>query len=444
MKTKANILKKSKTLSPERGATMVDLLLTVALIAIVLPFIFNFQKSRIERAKNIAAVAEMGIIQAALERYIDSRGKELMLPVGRNITSVKMADLAEYGVPQDSVEKRGDNFQIRILKSQNREGHSTLQGIVVLNERDITPLRAREIVNIGGDKMGFVEEGRAFGAFGTWAANASDLGIQGSGGIIETTKITLDQDKFLWRVPSENADDATMLSPLNLAGHDIVNAKFLDAAYVEFEEILKAAEIVADKTIFQTRTTLDKNYETSDAAIAGTLSADSRNMDISGTLSLSGTGKFTSFTADDLQVVNLNLSGLSISTTNSKSKAAILKVNQTIDMVTGHISAMFATVGFTGSITPKLVVKNRIEDSTNSDYFWDASGGSARLSDISIPELNRMATLISSRESGAGTDSKKLFDTAAANKNATVSDFMNAISKIQNRVSVKYRQLNLD
>lgn len=429
--------------SSQRGATLVDMLLMLALVAIVLPFIFSFQSTRIERAKNIAAAVEMEAVQQALERYIDFHKKELLAPVSKNITRVRITELEQYGAPTNSIEKHGDNFQVRIIKSQNREGHATLQGIVVLNDVEITPLRTREIINLGNDRMGFVEQGKAFGAFGTWHANTSDLGISSNGGIIETTKTTLDQDEYLWRIPSENTADATMLSPLNLGGHDISNGKFIDAATIQFEEILTAGQIIANQTIFQTRTTIDKGYKTSDATVAGTLSADSRNMEISGTLTLTDSGRFTSFTADDLWVNNLNLAGLSISTTTNN-KVATLKVNQTIDMVAGHINAMFATVGFTGSITPKLYIRSRIEDPGNTGYFWDAPTNTARFMDISIAELNRMATIILGRESITGTVSTQLFNTAATNKNATAADFTNAIRDIQNRVRIKYRQLNLD
>jgi hypothetical protein len=166
-------------------------------------------------------------------------------------------------------------------------------------------------------------------------------------------------------------------------------------------------------------------------------------MDISGTLTLSDTGKFTSFTADELWVNDLNLSGLSVST-SSASKVATLKVNQTIDMVAGHIATMFATVGFTGSITPKLYIKTRLEDSVDSYYFWDIFDATARFFDLSVPELNRMATLIVSKESGNGTVAGQIFGVAATNKNATVADFSNALSEIQNRIRIKYSQLNLE
>jgi hypothetical protein len=445
MDQKQKLFEKSDAV--QSGATMVDLLLTMALVAIILPFIFNFQKNRIERSQNIAAATEMDAVRAALERYIEFNKGDLLAPVGKNITRVRASDLIEYGAPGDAMEKRGDRFQIRVLKSQNRQGHASLQGIVVLNDDKITPLRTREIVGMGGDKMGFVEGTTAFGAFGAWHANTSDLGISGAGGIIETTKTTLDRDEYLWRVPSDNAADATMLSPLNLGGHDVMDAAFVNAAAIRFDEILTAGEIVTDKTVFQTRITLDKSFETADATVTGTLSSDSRNMEIHGTLSLADTGKFSSFTANDLWVNDLSLSGLSVSTeAGTYGNAAILKVSQTIDMVGGHISAMTATVGFTGSITPKLNIKTRLEDSIDSSYFWTVSGGSAaaRLSDISMPELNRMATLAVSKEKGGGTISGQVFGAAATNKNATAADFMNAIADIQRRVRAKYRQLNLE
>ncbi|MDR2412926.1 MAG: hypothetical protein LBD50_01810 [Rickettsiales bacterium] len=428
----------------ERGGMMAELLLTLALVALVLPFIINFQKSGIERAQNIATVKEMELMQTALERYIDFHKSELLAPIGKNITRVKVPDLEEYGAPARPIEENSEKFQIRIIKSSDREGRATLQGVIVLNDPDISPIKTREIVNIGGSKMGFVEKGKAFGAFGTWRANTSDLGIGGKSGIVKTTKTTLDKEQYLWRIPSENTSDATMLSSLNLAGHNIVDAKFTDGRYALFEEILKSKIFAAGKIIFQNRTTIDKNLKTGDAIVAGTLSADSRNFDIYGTLSLSDTAKFSSFTADKLWVGNLNLSGISIAAETGK--PAVLKVNQTMDMVSGRISAMFATVGFTGSLTPKLVIRSRIEDSANSGYFWDASTSSAaaRFSDVYIAELNRMAAISASKEAGEKTASGQIFKAVVTNKNATASDFINAISEIQNKVRIKYRQLNLE
>ena len=105
---------------------------------------------------------------------------------------------------------------------------------------------------------------------------------------------------------------------------------------------------------------------------------------------------------------------------------------------------MFVTVGFAGSITPRLVVYDRIEDSTNPNYYWDAEYGVANLADVTLQELNRMAPLAVYAENATSTDSGRIFNAVVTNKNATASDYMNAINQIQNAVSAKYRQLNLE
>jgi Tfp pilus assembly protein PilE len=426
----------------QRGGMLVDLLLTVALVAIVLPFIFNFQRDRINRARDMQLTREMSIVQTALERYINAHRTELLTPVGKNITRVSIADLGEYGISDDLVQKYGDDFQLRILKSNNRSGHQTLQGVIVLNNSEITPMRTRALVNMGNDKLGFVDGNQAFGGFGTWRANTSDLEISENNGIVGTTKTTLDNELYLWRLPSENAEDATMLSGLNLSGHNIINSKMLNADGMQFEEFLTADKIIADKTVFQTQTTLDQKFQTNDATVAGTLSADSRTLNVANALTLSDTAKLSNFTADNLWTDSLNLSGLSINIAVS-GDVPVLKVNQAIDMASGYITTMLATIGFTGSITPKLYVHSRVEDSTNSAYYWDAASSDANLADISIGELNRMAAIALADESAAGTGATQVWATVVANKNATASDFMRAITEIQKRVRAKYSRLKL-
>lgn len=427
----------------QNGGMLVELLLTLALVAIILPFIISFQKSRVERAENIAITKHMEIVQSALEKYIDFNKKELLKPVGENITRVEIKDLTEYGADEDSIKKYGDNFQMRVVKSKDQNGHATLQGFVVLNDKDISTIRTREITNLGNGKIGFVEKGKAYGGFGIWHGDAVDFGIEGLKGIVGTTGTTLDSDEYLLRMPSDNISDGTMLSNLNLGKHNIVGAKFLDSDSAKFEEILKTEKFVSDKIIFQNRAIVDKNFESTEAVVAGALSSDSRGMEISNTINLADSAKFSNFITDNLWTTNLNLSGLSISSNNSN-QAVILKINNTVDMVAGNVTALFVTVGFDGSITPKLVINNRIEDSTDSNYYWDVSGNTANFSDVSFGELNRMAALAVKSESGTNTSTGQAFNTVVSNKNATASDFMNAVSEIQKAVKSKYSQLNLD
>ena len=423
-----------------RGSMLVELLLSVALAALIIPFLFRYQHSSIERAQNIAITNQMTEIQVALERYIVANRDELLRTVGRNITRVELDELAEFGVPQSVLDAGDEKYQLRILKSSDASGQSTLQGVIVRASDDITPLRTREIVNLSGGSMGFVDGTHAYGTFGAWHTDALDMGVDIDNGIIETTSVNRDNALYLWRVPSENPDDAKMMSPLNLGGHDIKNAAFINSDYATFNEGLTAKEIVSDKIIFDNRTTIDAVFSTDAATVSGMLSSDSKNMEISGRLSLADTAKMSSLTAENLWVSKLTLSGLSIEADHD---LALLKINQSLDMTSGRIEAVFVSVGFAGSMTPRLVVYDRIEDSTNPQYYWDVKSKTARFSDASFVELNRMATLATYYEGDNSTSAGQIFGAVSANKNATVSDYMNAISEIQKRVSAKYRLLNL-
>ncbi|MBR1953760.1 MAG: hypothetical protein IKA25_01665 [Alphaproteobacteria bacterium] len=422
------------------GSMLVELLLSVALAALIIPFVFRYQHSSIERAQNIAITNQMTEIQVALERYIVANRDELLRTVGRNITRVELNDLAEFGVPQSVLDAGDEKYQLRILKSSDASGQSSLQGVIVRASDDITPLRTREIVNLSGGSMGFVDGTHAYGTFGAWHTDALDMGVDIDNGIIETTSVNRDNALYLWRVPSENPDDAKMMSPLNLGGHDIKNAAFINSDYATFNEGLTAKEIVSDKIIFDNRTTIDAAFSTDAATVSGMLSSDSKNMEISGRLSLADTAKMSSLTAENLWVSKLTLSGLSI---DADDDLALLKINQSLDMTSGRIEAVFVSVGFAGSMTPRLVVYDRIEDSINPQYYWDVNSKTARFSDASFVELNRMATLATYYEGDNSTSAGQIFGAVSANKNATVSDYMNAISEIQKRVSAKYRLLNL-
>lgn len=425
----------------QHGSMLVELLLSVALAVVVIPFVFRYQQNAIVRAENIAITNQMTEIQVALERYIVANRADLLNTVGKSITRVKMSDLAEFGVPTDIVENDANKYQLRILKSSDSTGQATLQGVVVRSTDDITPLRTREIVSLGGGNMGFIDGTHAYGTYGAWHTDTVDMGLNLTDGIIGTTTISRDNSLYLWRVPSENAADATMMSALNLGGHDIVGAKYFDSKFADFAEMLVAPKIVSQNIIFQNRTTLDKTFNTKNATVSGILSADARNMEITGDLTLADVGKFSSLTSKNMWVANMTLGGISI---DAEDDLATLKINQSLDMTSGYISAIFVTVGFTGSITPRLVVGSRIEDSINPSYFWDVSSKTAHFADVSFAELNRLATLASYYESDPSTVATQIFGAVSANKNATAADFMNAITEIQTRVRAKYRLLKLE
>ena len=425
----------------ERGGMLVELLMSVAIVSVVLPFLFRYQQDSIVRAENIAVARQMQDVQSALERYIMINRDKLLVVAGRSITRVDIGDLLEYGVPESIVSEDADKYQLRILKSSDATGQATLQGVVIMTDDTISPMRTREIVSVGGGDMGFVEGTHAYGTYGAWHTDTIDLGIEATNGIVGTTPVNRDNSLYLWRVPSDDADDAKMLSGLSLGGHDIVNVSKFDVSSSGFDETLQSISIAADKVVFTNRTTIDSAFETKNATCVGSLTSDGKTMEIAGTLSLSDLGKFSSFNTANLWVSNLELSGISIADTT---KVTLLDINQNLDMTGGRITALYTTVNFAGSITPRLIVHDRIEDSIHPEFYWDLKNGQATFADLSLAELNRMATLAVQKESDSATVSTQLFGTISANKNATAADFMNAINEIQKKVRAKYQMLNLE
>ena len=423
-----------------RGGTLVELLLSVALATIAIPFVFNYQHRAIERTQNIAIAKQMNDIQGALERYIIAHREKLLMPVGQNITRVDISELTSYGVPQHIVTDMQGIYQLRIVKSSDAGGNASLQGVVIRTGDDVTPMRTREIVGLSGGTMGFVDGTHAYGTFGAWHTDAIDLGTDIDDAIIETTAVNRDSALYLWRIPTKNPDDAKMMAALNLSGHDIGDATFINANTMDFSEDITATNISARDITFQNRTTIDRNFKSNNATVSGIFASDSKDINIANTLTIADTAKTTSVNAEKLWVSNLTLGGLSVSADDD---LAILNVNQSIDMTAGRINAMFVTVGFSGSISPKLVVYDKVADSVQNDFCWDAKNKTANFMDASFVELNRMATLAIRYEGDMTTESGQLFNSVSANKNATVADFMNVINEIQIRVQNKYRMLNL-
>ena len=422
-----------------RGTVLIEFLLTIALAGTLIPFIYSYQTRAIARAENLRVTRQMQHIQTVLEHYIVQNRESMLQTLGRNIIRIKLSDLVEYGLDADFAKDMADKYQLRILKSRDAGGQSTLQGVIVFNDEDLTSVRTREIVKMGDDKIGFIDGTRAYGGFGTWRADTVDLGIGATSGIIQTTAMTRDNAMYLWRVPSDNASDATMASVLNLGDRDINNATFVNADGMSLEESLDIGRLMATDVIFKNRTTIDSQYNTQTALVSGTLSGDSKSISINGSLSLGDFAKLSSFTADNLSVTTLTLGGLSV----PSGSLSTIRVGGSLDMTEGRVSAMYVTVGFTGSITPRLGVKSEIVDSTNPSYYWDGNTRVANLGDINSSILSDMATRILRRESVYGSISTKIFSAVTSNKNATMGDFMNAINDIQKNVRGKYQMLNL-
>ena len=104
----------------QHGGMLVELMMTIALAAIIIPFVFRYQQTAVNRAKNVAITRQMENVQTALERYIIENKTELMKPTGRNISRVKISKLIDYGLPEYIAQTYENNYQLRVLKSVDK------------------------------------------------------------------------------------------------------------------------------------------------------------------------------------------------------------------------------------------------------------------------------------------------------------------------------------
>ena len=274
----------NKHFNLEFGGMLMELMLSLALAAIMIPFVVKYQKNTIERARNIAIVKQMENVQAALERCI-FENRSTILNQGVSVLSENIdphvidclilsnydednpLGLVNYGLTHEFANDFRDDYRMRILKTADNTGQPVLQGVVLLNNQNITALRTREIVRLGGGKVGFLEEDgdHIHGGFNAFNAekirfdfNAADTGI------VQTTDTMRGESKYLWRVPSTSVTDATMLSDLNLDGHDINHIGNL------FAKDMFLSNLYLDGTSQQNQTDVQHMQFINNATIKGT------------------------------------------------------------------------------------------------------------------------------------------------------------------------------
>src|SRR5574344_936873 len=297
-----------KIFNNENGGMMLEILLSLAIAAAVIPFVMRELNGRAHRAENVRIARDISETKDALERYIVAHKLKLLESSGRVVTKVKISDLSEYGnIPKDY-----DKFQARIIKSINVNGHIVLSGMVIYDSPDISPIRTREIAELGGESAGFIDSNQAHGAFGTWHSrtNIFDAAF-GKNSVVENTNTILSGGDFLWRLPSKNDRDSAMSSDLLIGGNNINKGSRIDVYGANFTEILKSSLINVKKVQITPRAELDTELNVSgETLVSGSLTSDSRSAEISGSLSLSDTGTISKLEASELGVGDLNLNGL--------------------------------------------------------------------------------------------------------------------------------------
>lgn len=374
------------------GGMLLELMLSVALAAIIIPFVFRYQKNTIERARNIAIVKQMETVQSALERCI-FENREVLLRQGVNVFSENNTDpdvidclmlsnyddenprgLINYGLTVEFADDFKNDYKLRILKSADNTDQPVLQGVVLLNNQNINALRTREIVRLGGGKVGFLDGDNVQGGYNSFQTLKTEFSFNNvDEGIIQTTDTMRGYSKYLWRLPSGSEDDATMLSWLNLDGHNIDNVNDLRAYNAGFAMDLtivgngsdNLGNIFASNTYFTKPTTVKSDCTGDKAIVRGYLTINSGGtLNVSEKLTSRGLGKFSDCLSPVLTSHEMTLTKFSI---DSK----LLSVSGRMivpEIVSGAIYVDGKTI-----ITPRLVVSKRIT-SLDGKFYWEVDG----------------------------------------------------------------------
>ncbi len=418
-------------LNDEKGGILIELLLSLTIVFTIIPFVISYQKQRYERAENISIINTLNEIRNNLEEYIQNN-KNSLNSNQKNIIRVNIDELPNHNI---SSKKYKDKIQIRIIKKINSNKSINLQGFIIFDDKKITPIKTKEILNISDDKFGFIEGNKVYGAFDNWKNNINKLGMPDLQGIVNSTNNFIENsEKYILRINSDNPVDSTMLSDLNLNYHNITNSKFINSYSINVNNKLFTKEIKTDELEFENLTNINKNLNINKAIVYGSLSSDNSNLKISGKLKFETLANFKNINTDKIWVMNINLYGL-----NSQ-KNSVIDINKNLNIGNGNITSKYITVGFDGSTTQKLNITKRIEDSLNPKYYWDIIQSSIVFNDLLLTDLNDMAQKLTKYNNN--TYSFKEFYNVSINSNSTVSDYINVIDKIKREVEKKYNRLD--
>ncbi len=477
-----------------RGGMLMELMLSVALAAIAIPFVVRYQKNTIERARNVAVVKQMDIVRRALERCIFEKQSELLRPVNDVVftedTDHKKIDclilssedgqygLINYGLTPEFAADYANDYKLRIRKSRDNNDEAVLQGVVLLTNGSVNSMRTREIVNLGGGKVGFVDGNFIRGGFNAFHTEKSNFNLSSyASGLVETTNATRGDSKYLWRLNAadpedNNPEDSTMLSFLNLDGHDIVNVGSLgkvQSAYFSNGLTLGGENIDIKNLNFIHGVTLNTNYDASRAIVNGNLNfVSDSSLIVDGVTMLSGNIDGASGYIENLDAVGggkIIITGdinSSICDTLANFNANLYAENCIIKQSLSLNNIKSSIVSFTNLETPVITTRLQIDgifaSKQNDGYF--IAPESANFNDINLTaslkenvnglneamfivyraEENKFAADCKNADSAYGLWSKGFCEKCAEGEipDQGVVQYLKKIQEIENVIAKKY------
>lgn len=370
----------------QHGGMLLELMLSVAIAAILIPFVFRYQKTTAERAQNVSIVKQMDVVQRALERCITENQDVFFNHSGPHIFAntsdpcMTLDSLVPFGLDENFAKDFKDDYVMRVLKSQDNNGAATLQGVVLLTDNtNMTTLRTREIVNIGVGKIGFIDaDKKVYGGYNSFDVGANNFGLNDyKNGIVKTTAIMRGNTKYLWRIRADGETgniNATMKSPLNLGNQDIVNVGKLSADTGVFYDV-NIDKITVDGTLkFFTRAYFPNELSLSGYNIkVGGMSSDANMyldngvLQMSGSLKIMNQGNFSDLITADLTKTGNTNTVFATAANNTISGTNFHSDDLTVGSVTTNDAEGTYTETSTFSVNKIFVTKHF------PDYYWNGT-----------------------------------------------------------------------
>ena len=234
----------------QRGTLLVEAIAMLGLIALVTPTLYKKSAERLQEIQDINSASQARTMNDVIETLVSTHFLELMQETStESDPTIKIAyDDDSSGVSGEYFHKGYSSFlpygykpnSIRNYGSPeiyvHRDGTTLVSYIVYPHKVDPGKKRAARIASLVGANGGIITDRKeAQGTGGAWFLDSSmveDLGISDSvlteNSLVITANepienSTEDNDKYLYRVPPDDADKAfhnTMITDLYMGGHE--------------------------------------------------------------------------------------------------------------------------------------------------------------------------------------------------------------------------------
>ena len=235
------------------GASILEFLLAVGVVALVTPVAIRFANREIQETRRIGIAKQLRLVGESMLNYAAREKRNWGKAPRDEMKGAAQRMVADYGlapeVPEEMV--RG----MRVIHRQAKGGYFEVFATADLGHYDLSDIEFRQTLSLVGDYAGFIEGGEIYSITGAWEDDAKRLGLMRAGPRVAVLRITdadLDADygssEYLYRNSFGGDDGSRMSVALSLDGHNIrafrgLWAKSVAARELVFKNLISEAEL---------------------------------------------------------------------------------------------------------------------------------------------------------------------------------------------------------